>query len=105
MPPEVGSTNITACPAFTVALATVKLTEPILIVAAPPELDVAVGGSTVAVAVGVAVAVAAVLVLPHAASANISASPKADKNMRIGDLSPPEGLRQPEQAPEEQRNP
>ena len=42
---------MTACPAFTVAFPTVKLTEPILMVAAPLALDVAVGGATVAVAV------------------------------------------------------
>ncbi len=76
-------------------------------VAAPPALDVAVGASMVAVTVGAAVAVSleAVLALPQAASANTSASPKADKTRRIGDPFPHERLRQPQQAAAEQRNP
>src|SRR5690242_1268043 len=92
MPPEVGSSNRTACPAFTVAFPTVKLTEPILMVAAPPALDVAVGGATVAVAVAVAMAVApeVVFVLPQAASASTSARPNIIKGIRIGDPSPHE---------------
>lgn len=90
MPPEVGSTNMTASPAFTVAFPTVKLTEPILMVAAPPALDVAVGASTVAATVGVKVALEAVVVLPQAASASTSARPKVSKGIRIGDPSPHE---------------
>jgi hypothetical protein len=85
---------MTACPAFTVAVPTVKLTEPMRMVVAPLALDVAVGGATVALGVGVAVAVAleAVLVLPQAASASTSARPRASKGfrLRLGDPSPHE---------------
>jgi len=59
-------------------------------VGAPPALDVAVGGATVAVAVAVVVAVAVerVVVLPQAASASTSARLNANKSVRIGDPSP-----------------
>src|SRR5260221_13953757 len=57
-PPEAGSANVTACPAFTVALLPLKVKPPIRMVAAPAALEVAVGGAVVAVALagrGVAV--------------------------------------------------
>jgi hypothetical protein len=62
--------------------------EPILIVAAPSALDVAVGGATVAVAVGVTVALEAVL--PQAASASTNTRLNASKGIRIGNPSPHE---------------